>query len=280
MWEDAVSYFDTEITSMIKREYRELYPRLCILILGSVGLKIDDEYSDLEAAFYLSYSGWKEYGASLQLSLNQALRDRNPWKKKGSVLCVHPISWLLDGQAEQILKKQNKIQWNQIEIPSLFTMQHNQIYYDPEGKLTSLREQTKPENYPEVQWKRRILSSYRMLLSELDTFGTDIEKAIMSKSLRVKLLAVENAIESFKEYIIAHNLLPEVNMKSDDLDEELLWAERMHAWENTDWHTLLNSYSEEAAEDGYPLDDFWVWSLWGKLVNASKREKECKDGVY
>ena len=102
----------------------------------------------------------------------------------------------------------------------------------------------------------------------------------MSKSLRVKLLAVENAIESFKEYIIAHNLLPEVNMKSDDLDEELLWAERMHAWENTDWHTLLNSYSEEAAEDGYPLDDFWVWSLWGKLVNASKREKECKDGVY
>ncbi|MBE5961930.1 MAG: DUF4037 domain-containing protein [Lachnospiraceae bacterium] len=333
MKKDTVSYFDAEITSMIKKEYKELYPKLSILILGSAGLGIDDKFSDLEAAFYLNDSDWKESGANLQLSLNEILRKHNPWQQKGSVLCVHPISWLLDGQAESILSGKDDIHWDQIEISSLYTIQNNRIYYDPEGKLSTLRERTKAECYPNEQWKKKILISFRTLISEdypefykcvirslrgeaqvlagrmieellemafllqqqyypwrthltwafsqspslLETFGSDIEEVIMGKSMRKKLLAVQNAIETYKEYMITHDLLPEVDMKSEKLDEELLWAERMHAWENPDWHAYVNSYSKEAVEDGYPADDFWVWSLWGKSVKVAGRKNECKD---
>ncbi|MDE7299091.1 MAG: hypothetical protein K2N94_09735, partial [Lachnospiraceae bacterium] len=95
-------YFDELVMPMIRKCHPGLADDMSILVLGSAGLGIADEWSDLEAAVYLPEKLWREQGASLQLSLNRLVSEQNVWKKEGSVLCVHPLNWLLDGQGAKI----------------------------------------------------------------------------------------------------------------------------------------------------------------------------------
>jgi len=59
----VIDYFDNVIIPMIHREHPQVYADMSIMILGSVGLGIDDKFSDMEAAIYLDDATWHKHGA-------------------------------------------------------------------------------------------------------------------------------------------------------------------------------------------------------------------------
>lgn len=71
MFIKVTDYFDNTIMPMIRNGHSEIYTEMSIMILGSVGLGIDDKFSDMEAAVYLDDPVWHKHGARLQLSLNE-----------------------------------------------------------------------------------------------------------------------------------------------------------------------------------------------------------------
>ncbi len=122
-FEKITEYFESLVFPLLRAEHGHLQPKMSIMILGSVGLGNDDELSDLEVGIYLDDTDWKQFGREIQLSLNELLRKNNPWQEKGSVLCVHPTSWLLDGQAYKFLKGNANLPWEDISFETLFTVE-------------------------------------------------------------------------------------------------------------------------------------------------------------
>lgn len=109
MSKNAVNYFENIIIPLIQANYPNIISDMDIMILGSVGLGIDDEISDIEASIYLDDVIWNNQGKQLQLLLNDSLAKTNKWKREGSILCVHPVSWLLDGSANKFLSNNDNL---------------------------------------------------------------------------------------------------------------------------------------------------------------------------
>ena len=158
MSNNALEYFNNIIIPHIKTTYPNLIPDIDIMILGSVGLGIDDESSDLEAAIYLDDDLWRSKGKQLQLSLNGCLSRTNKWKSKGSILCVHPVSWLLDGNAIAFLTNDDNLPWENVSFETLYTLQKNTIILNSKGTLQHLREKTAVTEYPEQLWKKLLIT--------------------------------------------------------------------------------------------------------------------------
>lgn len=313
------AYFDHVVMPMIHRKHPQLADQMSILILGSVGLGIDDALSDLEAGLYLDEPLWREQGSGLQLDLNLILEATNPWRKKGSILCVHPSSWLLDGQMENLLSGRSEKAWDHISMEALFTLQENLIYHDPQGLLHRLREMTAPDRYPRERWVKALMDKFLKLVYEdepewrlavLRNHGAEadilwgivledlmelpflltrqyypwrshlwwaLNRSPALKSLFVPALEaihscregeeqvrlVGKALEACKAYIADHALLPGIDMDCEDLDMELLWAQRLGAWKNPRWRDRIAELEKKAEACGFPASQFWVFSLWG-----------------
>jgi hypothetical protein len=167
MKEKSVQYFTNTIMPMIHEKHSDILQEASIMVLGSVGLGIDDELSDMEAVVYLPDEIWKKNGM-FQINLDKCLRDKNIWKQDGSIICVHPLSWLLDGNGEKILAESN-VNWEKLSFDSqygLFVLQNQFIWYDPQERLSRLRKLTTPNKMPELLWKKA-------LLEKINCFVTD-----------------------------------------------------------------------------------------------------------
>lgn len=328
---NIINYFETTILPMIRIRYPEVFEKIGILILGSVGLGNDDQFSDLEAGIYLNDNDWKQYGGQLQLALNDCLLETNPWRKEGSVLSVYPISWLLDGQAEKYLLNKNELPWDLVSFETLFTIQENLILHDPQGMLKNLKEATVPSLFPLYLWKKALISELYNLgsdFSELELslkrnkmgechillgyvlerlfhigfllcrqyypwrthlrwafdklpeialeFGFKID-LILATDWHKKVEMVGAVIAAYKDYIVSNSILPEIDFYSIDLNEELLWAMRLQAWENPNWRNWITDHKSKAVKSGYSPNQFWVWSLWGwedEVPNKNIKKKK------
>lgn len=154
---NVIDYFDSMIMPLIQDKHNNILKDANIMILGSVGLGIDDGFSDMEAVIYLPQQIWRKYGGKLQLDLNKKISETNLWKKEGSIICVHPLSWLLDGNGEKIMSNVENIPWNDISFESLFTIQENLIYYDSNDNLNKIKKITAESEMPEYIWKKEII---------------------------------------------------------------------------------------------------------------------------
>ena len=67
----------------------------------------------------------------------------------------------------------------------------------------------------------------------------------------------------YRKHVSETEILPEIDILSSDLSEELVWAERLRAWENPNWRDWILRCKEMSVSEGYPDEEFWVWSLWG-----------------
>ena len=167
MTEKSVNYFSDIIMPLIHERHTDILNEISFQICGSVGLGIDDEFSDVEAAIYLPDKIWKQNGL-LQINLIKCLTETNLWHQEGSIISVYPLSWLLDGQGEKILDG-NDIDWEKIQFDSLFGLfnLHNQpIWYDPRDRLGKLREMTAPDKMPEILWKKALLDKIKDFVSD------------------------------------------------------------------------------------------------------------------
>jgi hypothetical protein len=141
---------------LIRSRHSDILPEASMMILGSVALGIDDELSDVEAVIYLPDEIWKKNGL-LQIDLDKCLAETNLWQQGGSIICVHPLSWMFSGKGEKILSEGN-VSWEDLEFESLFEIQNNPVYHDPQDRLGRLRRMTVPEKMPEILWKKALLS--------------------------------------------------------------------------------------------------------------------------
>jgi|LSQX01.1.fsa_nt_gb hypothetical protein len=326
MFEKVTNYFDNVVMPEIRRKHAEILPEMCIWVQGSVGFGIDDELSDLDANIYLKESSWKEYGSTLQLSMNKLVSDTNPYLKAGSGIYVQPLSWLLDFQGEKFLDSAHTPSWSKVSIEWLFTVQESLIIHDPLDRLHHLREVTAPAQRPEALWKKSLLLELKAFIEDgyhefrrnvlrghlaevcisfgcvieklyhigflivkqyypwrthlrwaferlpepFRSIGMDIDKALIVADWQEKMEIVKTVFDAYRSYINKNAIFPEIDLSTINLDdsgyaEELIWAERLNAWEKPAWREWITSCMEKAVQDGNSPEDFWVYSLWNMM---------------
>lgn len=319
MSKNAINYFKNTIIPLLQTNYPNIISDMDIMILGSVGLGIDDEISDIEAAIYLDDVIWKNQGKQLQLLLNDCIAKTNKWKREGSIICVHPVSWLLDGNSKKFLSDNDALPWENVSFETLFTMQNNTIILNSKGILNRLREITDVNKYPKELWKKLLIINIKELFVEeffelnknvqrnhileanilfgimieriyhiaflvsheyypwrthLDwafrnlsisktELSTQIDKLLSTSSWNERVEIIKFIIDFYKNYIKNNNLIPEIDVYSDDLEKELIWSERLSAWNTPDWRNFIKEKEKNAVDSGYSPEQFWVWSLWG-----------------
>lgn len=74
---------------------------------------------------------------------------------------------------------------------------------------------------------------------------------------------IKSIIDFYKNYIKNNNLIPEIDVYSDDLEKELIWAERLSAWNTPAWRNFIKEKEKNAVDSGYSPEQFGGWSLWG-----------------
>ena len=197
MKEKSINYFNDIIMPLIREKHADILPNASMMILGSVGLGIDDELSDVEAVIYLPDDIWKQNGM-LQINLDKRVLETNLWQQGGSIICVHPLSWLLDGKGEKILAD-GVVPWGEISVDSLYGLfvLHNQpVWYDPQDRFGRLRKLTAPSEMPELLRKK-------MLLEKISSFVSDgvheIRRCIDRKHYLDAFIPLGDAVQALLE---------------------------------------------------------------------------------
>lgn len=208
MTEKSANYFSNIVMPFIRERHPDILDEMSLMIVGSVGLGIDDELSDMEAIIYLPDEIWKINGM-LQINLDKLLLETNLWQQGGSIICVHPLSWVLDWQGEKILAS-GVVPWTKIKNDSqygLFVLHNQPILHDKQGRLAKLREMTAPNEMPEIMWKKG-------LLDKIETFVCDsvheIRRCIDRKLFLDAYIPFGDAVKALLEigFIICRKYYP------------------------------------------------------------------------
>jgi hypothetical protein len=190
---DIKTYFEQTIIPLIAEQYSDIVAEMSILISGSVGLSIHDEDSDLDAIIYLDDSIWQTQGGELQLML---LHQPPKFTTKNVLhpeICVHPISWLLDGHYQKFLEAKEELPWDKVNLWSLYEIQENLILHDPHHLLHQLRAATKCERFPGWLWQKLLISKLYELL-ELDELG-EFERVVSQDKILEAYIILGRALE-------------------------------------------------------------------------------------
>ena len=168
MKEKSVDYFNNIIMPMIQERHTDILDEMSFIIGGSVGLGIDDEFSDVEGAIWLPDEIWKQNGL-LQINLDKLLREINLWNPCGSGIQVYPLSWILDGKGEKILES-GEVPWKKLlsfdALYGLFVLHNQPVWHDPQDRIGRLRKLTMPEKMPEILWKKTLLEKIQAFVDD------------------------------------------------------------------------------------------------------------------
>jgi len=242
---------------MIRDKYADIMPEMSFQIEGSVGMGIDDEFSDVEGAIWLPDEIWKKRGGYLQIDLDKRVLETNLWNQSGSGIQVYPLSWILDGKGEKILAG-GDVPWGKIPFDALYGLfvLHNQpIWHDPQNRISKLREMTAPDKMPELLWKK-------LLLEKIKAFVCDgmqeINRCVDRKNYLDAYIPLGDAVKALletgftvcrqyypyrKHLSWAFNRLPspvsDLNSSFDLLSAATDWQERLRIME-----TIYNFYRE------------------------------------
>ncbi len=110
-------------------------------------------------------------------------------------------------------------------------------------------------------WRSHLSWAYEKLLLNGE-FKCLIDKALSVDTWLKRLEYIKNVTNAYREHIKVNNLLPGIDMYAPSLEEELVWAERLRAWENPNWRDWITTCTNKAIDAGFPEKDFWVFSLW------------------
>jgi hypothetical protein len=165
MKEKSINYFNNVIMAMIREKYPDILDEMSFMVIGSVGLGTDDEFSDVEAGIHLPDDIWKARGGYLQIDLDKCLRETNLWQQPCSIIPVKPLSWLFDWKGEKMLAD-GIVPWEEIDFESLFDFYvGNVIWHDPQDRYGRLRRMLAPENMPDILWKKALIDKLNDFVS-------------------------------------------------------------------------------------------------------------------
>ena len=323
----SIEYYDDIIMPMIRGRHADILPEMSMRISGSVGQGNDDEYSDLDSEIYLPDEIWKRNGL-LQIELDRLLAKTNPWKREGSlngsIIAVHPLSWLLDNQAEKILANGENVPWGKLVIETLFSVHEDYVYHDPQDRFGRLRRLTAPEKMPENLWKKAIYRKLQDFLSDgireievsvwrkqyeaadiqfgvalqalyelgflichryypypkhlrwafgklpasVSNLNTHFRAMSVSADWQEKLESMEFIFNSYKDYMLAGNIAPELDLSLINphdmyIHNYMTQAVFYKAWDNPEWWNEINALKEKTVKLGYEPEEFWAVNWWG-----------------
>jgi len=293
-----VTYFERETFPFIDAEFPDVSSHAAILIEGSVGLGLQDEWSDLDAVIYLADDLWKERGGQLQLALYHDVPpfcpqpvlycetpgDAYAWPAFGHPeICVHPVSWLLDHHAEPFLSGAEELSWEGVGIEYLYALQHDLVVRDPHGILATLKATTVPERYPEWLWQKRLINSLANLK------GVPLELELMQLGFLIERRYYpyrKHISHAFRKLAFADELVPFVEQASTGDD----WVARVEAVQGlvrrlTTTMLECGTTSADVLEDlfGARNGEAWIspdWRSKGEELGqlARKAGRDARDG--
>ncbi|TET44753.1 DUF4037 domain-containing protein [candidate division TA06 bacterium] len=181
MQKDIKDYFEQTITPLIAEKYPKLASEMSILIPGSYGLGIADEFSDLDAVIYLDDPLWQTHGGQLQLMLEHC--PHSFAKTVGHPeICVHPSWWLLNGHYKEFLENKADLPWEKVSIEDLYELQENLVLRDPHNIFDRLRHATAPERFPDWLWKKLLILGLKKLDDDLVEYQQVVRRHRMLES--------------------------------------------------------------------------------------------------
>ena len=112
-------------------------------------------------------------------------------------------------------------------------------------------------------WRTHLSWAFARLPQPTAALLTQVDRIVKAAGWEEKVAATKQMISSYRELMADTAVLPAIDLGSGDLAEELVWAERLKAWENPTWREWIKHCQQKAVRDGYDPGEFWVWSLWG-----------------
>jgi len=163
MTRDIETYIEETIIPLIAAKHPEVAAAATVQVLGSYGLGIADESSDLEVAIWLDDPLWKAQGGQLQLTL---LREAPRFARTPDhpEICVWPLSWL--GDRGEFLDNQAEPPWEKVSIEQLHELQQAMVLRDPHDIFRQLKAATAPDRLPDRLWKKLLVSEFGRLIIE------------------------------------------------------------------------------------------------------------------
>jgi hypothetical protein len=200
---DVRTYFDDVVAPLVAGRFPEVEREMIVQVHGSYGLEMGDGHSDLDAIIYLDDPLWKAQGGQVQLLLQHSLPgfaahspaycetpgDPFAWPIYGhSEFNVHPLSWLLDNQANAFLEGKGYPPWEEVSRETFYELGYHLVLRDPHGIMAHLQEITAPERYPEWLWRKALIGRLRDLKGE----PWEFEKALARRRMvEIRLLQAE-----------------------------------------------------------------------------------------
>ena len=171
--EKAISYFAEVALPLIRKHQPDLTNRINAVVSGSFAIGQQDEHSDIEIIVYLEDSLWKDHGKMLQLLMQHPPRKFNPshpfycdrkleylynWHIWGHPeVNVHPLSWILAGQAQGFLSNGGENHWGNVSVENLFEMTHVVALVDSDNLIQRLQYKAVETNAPEWFWRKHLI---------------------------------------------------------------------------------------------------------------------------
>lgn len=314
---DARAYLGGHIIPLIAEKYPRVAGEMCVVVEGSHALGLADGLSDLDAIIYLEDDLWHEEGGQVQLLLWREARPfradaarycdfpghPEAWAACGHPeVCVHPVSWLLDGQARTVLDG-GAVPWEEISPEALFKLHSETLALrDPRGLMAGLCKATRPEHLPDWLWRKRLLLKLADIKGGPGELGLAVERgepveaSILLGSLLADLLRAgfvtarayhpypKRLRWAFEKLPFAESTLPLI----DAIASSPGWQERVHAVQAlvacyTDVILDTGALAPEVLEHLYPARDHEAWSNpdWLQQIRAEERRAQdagCEAG--
>ena len=221
MTRDVHAYFDEVVEPHIASRLPQVAAEMIVQVHGSYGLGLGDKRSDLDAIIYLDDPLWREQGGQVQLLMQHDLPpfaapspaycetpgDPFSWPIFGhSEINVHPVSWLLDHQAQDFLGDAGEPSWEKVSQPSLYELQHNLILRDPRGLMARLQRLASPERLPDWLWRKLLIER----LCDLKGEPWELAKALARGRAAEARIVLGSLVQSLLElgFLISRRYYP------------------------------------------------------------------------
>jgi hypothetical protein len=270
------------IYPMVVSRFPDAAADMSIRVMGSCGLGVQDDLSDLEVSLLLSDDIWQSEGGHLQLFLSQ-LPQFAP--RAGQEFVVQPLSSLKS--LGRFLQDGKAAPWKDLSsdesIVRIYCIREELLLRDPHSIYKKLRDATDPRRVPTWFWKKPLLTKLDEMYWECDQLELGIARgnaivasmammALVEKALSVGFLVNQQYYAPRKHIRWAFEKLPspapEVLTMIDTLLASHDWQERL-----TQAHTITQRYIQHIERNRQlPEVDFDAPSLPHEIMHAQRHE--------
>ncbi|MBT4498787.1 MAG: DUF4037 domain-containing protein [Gemmatimonadetes bacterium] len=214
MERDIRSHLEETIIPLIAEKYPEVAADMTIQVMGSYGLGLQDDISDLDVSIMLNDALWQSQGGHVQLLLNQlprfAPREGHDEFMVQRISALKPLTCFLQDKSDT--------PWNELtsdeSIERIYGVREQLVVRDPHEIFASIRKATDPKQTPEWFWKKLLLPK----LDELFWERSNLEHAVQ----RGKILEATIITASFLEIALRIGFI--VNRQYYPPRKHMRWA--------------------------------------------------------